>query len=205
MESTEARPRKNNYPANRKPREAVPLAERLAAKINFLGPLPDNRPELGSCWVWIGNVCQHGYGSIRVGTPGLSRGQKRARASMKAHRASYMLHYGSNPVGLDIDHLCRNRACCNPAHLEAVSHKENTMRGQSPSILAHKLGICKRGHQFTPGTKCVECDKIRSAKRRSKPSYKKRMNDWYAANAERMREYRKLYKRERRKKLREQQ
>jgi len=61
-----------------------------------------------------------------------------------AHRAVCELVCGPAPVGSEVDHLCRNRACCNPAHLEVVTLRENRARRN-----AHKR-TCYRGHAFTP-------------------------------------------------------
>lgn len=66
------------------------------------------------------------------------------------HRLAYHLFVGSIPSGLTIDHLCRNRACCNPAHLEAVSMRINTLRGTAPAAVHAAKTHCDRGHQFTP-------------------------------------------------------
>jgi hypothetical protein len=63
---------------------------------------------------------------------------------------SYIAFVGSVGEGLELDHLCRNRSCVNPAHLEAISHKENILRGESFSSINAKRTHCKHGHEFTP-------------------------------------------------------
>lgn len=71
------------------------------------------------CWVWHGSTTLEGYGMFYAGP-----GQRRP-----AHRAVYELLEGPIPDGLEPDHLCRNRACVNPAHIELVTHSENVRRG----------------------------------------------------------------------------
>lgn len=90
-----------------------------------------------SCIKWTGHVCNGGYGRIRVGSV--------VRA---AHRIAYTACVGAIPEGLHLDHLCRNRSCVNPAHLEPVPGRVNYLRGIGfPAVNAAKTH-CLRGHSF---------------------------------------------------------
>jgi hypothetical protein len=89
------------------------------------------------CWEWAGSHMSTGYGNLNHGG-----------RSLLAHRVSYELFVGSIPNGHQIDHLCRNRGCVNPVHLEAVSRRENILRGTSPAAAEARQTHCKRGHPF---------------------------------------------------------
>ena len=92
---------------------------------------------MGGCWVWMG--------AINAVTGGaFNRGDRKT----SAHRFAYETFVGPIPAGLEVDHLCRVRECCNPAHLEVVTHKVNANRGQSPAAIRHRATHCAEGHPF---------------------------------------------------------
>lgn len=76
----------------------------------------------GGCWLWVGTV-DRGYGLLSVDGK-----------TVRAHRYSYETLVGPIPDGLQIDHLCRNRGCVNPAHLEPVTQVENIRRGDAAKL-----------------------------------------------------------------------
>lgn len=81
-----------------------------------------DRGSADECWPWIGSTNQEGYGHIRKGG--------KYSANLGVHRVAYELLVGPIPDGLEIDHLCRNTRCVNPAHLEPVSSMVNAQRGR---------------------------------------------------------------------------
>lgn len=97
--------------------------------------------EATGCWNWTLGLTEGGY----------ARGSGKVRGvSRLAHRLMYAAVHGQIPAGLEIDHLCRNRKCINPEHLEAVTPKVNTARSHSPSGLNARKTHCLNGHPFTP-------------------------------------------------------
>lgn len=119
------------------------------------------------CWL-IRSSESHGvYASVSVNNKG-----------RLAHRLSYELLVGPIPDGHQIDHLCRRPLCVNPAHLEAVTPRENTQRGNGPWALALRTGKCVAGHEFTPentyirpdgrGRACIACRKRHEADYRAR-------------------------------------
>ena len=90
-----------------------------------------------SCWLWTAGITHNGYGKFG------ERGK-----TLRAHRVAYERYIGKIPDGFILDHLCRVRRCVNPNHLEAITHKENTIRGESNNQYKGKTH-CIRGHEFT--------------------------------------------------------
>lgn len=94
------------------------------------------------CWLWTGAANLYSYGVIGNGD--------RSDLVTLVHRAAYEDLVGPIPEGLDLDHLCRNRICCNPDHLEPVTRAENVARGDHAKCWADELETCKRGHPWVP-------------------------------------------------------
>ena len=105
---------------------------RFWAKIDKNGP--------NDCWLWRAAKGGGGYGCFRRGG--------RKDGNIPAHRFIYELLVGPIPKGLTIDHLCRNRLCVNPAHLEAVTHQVNILRGEGLAARNAKATHCIHGHPF---------------------------------------------------------
>ena len=90
------------------------------------------------CWVWQAETWD-GYGYFHL-----------HHHQVKAHRWVYEHMMGPIPAGLELDHLCRNRSCVNPAHLEPVTHRVNVLRGLCPPAVNARKTHCVKGHEYTP-------------------------------------------------------
>lgn len=87
------------------------------------------------CWIWLRSRTLAGYGQWTAG--------------VLAHRVMYEALVGPIPDGLTLDHLCRNRACCNPGHLEPVTMAENLLRGVGPTATNARKTKCVKGHPLS--------------------------------------------------------
>ena len=103
----------------------IPFLERMNSHTSTSDP--------DACWLWGGYRDRYGYGRVR---------------GVLAHRISYTLFVGEIPAGLQLDHLCRNRSCINPRHLEPVTARENTLRGLTGAARNALKTHCPQGHPY---------------------------------------------------------
>ena len=110
-----------------------------------------------TCWLWTGLLDRYGYGRLWLDGK-----------MAKAHRYAYELLVGQIPNGLTLDHLCRVRNCVNPADLEPVTGRENTLRGEGVAATHARRTHCPRGHLFdeantylrpSSGRRCRACQR----------------------------------------------
>jgi hypothetical protein len=133
------------------------LRKRFEAKV-------DKQSSPSGCWLWTASLATNGYGQLSEDVGG-------KRHNHRAHRIAYLLYVGAIPDGFDLDHLCRNRCCVNPAHLEPVTRQENARRGIRGELTTH----CPNGHEYTPENtwlrsnghrQCRACNRERARARR---------------------------------------
>jgi hypothetical protein len=99
----------------------------------------DKVEKTSACWLWLAQRNHRGYGRFWIDG-----------ALRLAHRVAYGAANGPIPKGLQLDHLCRNRACVRPDHLEPVTSRENTLRGEAAPAVNARKSACDKGHPFTP-------------------------------------------------------
>lgn len=121
------------------------------------------RPSSSGCWEWDGAHNTHGYGSVWW-----------EGAMRPVHVLVYEDRVGPVPPGLELDHTCNNKGCCNPDHTEPVTHGENGRRS-SYAERRREATACARGHEFTAentyitkrgGRCCKPCRRINQSKTR---------------------------------------
>ena len=110
------------------PVKARPWRERFWPKVH----------KTESCWLWTGCTVE-GYGRFNL------NGE-----AVPAHLMAYRELVGPIPAGLQIDHLCRNRGCVNPEHMEPVTSRVNVLRGEAFSAIKFRQTHCIHGHAFSP-------------------------------------------------------
>jgi len=156
--------RKSRYgdPLGLAPRPTV--ADRLWARVE----------RTDGCWTWAeGTKTKGGYGLLKVD----------GRMHL-AHRVAYRLLVGEIPDGLELDHLCRNRACVRPDHLEPVTRQENVLRGEGTAAINARKTHCKRGHPLSGENLLIvnrgtarACRTCRSANSRARANSKRKGSD----------------------------
>lgn len=118
------------------------------------------------CWEWIGYRDKDGYGVAKVN-----------RERYRAHRVMYSAFVGDLDPEMVLDHVCRNTSCVNPHHLEQVTTRENTLRGEGPSARNVFVTHCPQGHEYTPentyrdargSRRCISCMREQTREWRSR-------------------------------------
>lgn len=121
------------------------------------------------CWRWTASLKDTGYGQFSRGR--LGEGME------LAHRMAYMLYVGPIPVDMELDHMCRNRWCVNPAHLEPVTKRVNVLRGIGPTAANASRMRCREGHALAGSNvliyrdgkrRCRECNRAWQRARRKR-------------------------------------
>lgn len=112
------------------------------------------------CWKWEGELIWNGYGRMFF-----------AGKRILAHRLSTLLFKGDIPAGYEPDHLCRERSCTNPDHLEVVTRRENIIRGNGAAAINHRKTHCPRGHALGDPAqgkvrRCKICKNLQERRRR---------------------------------------
>lgn len=154
----------------RKERQGSYLGETFDLRVKALAV---DATRVDECWPWPGFVPKDGY--VRVA---IRRADGKA-VTMVAHKRAYNVLVGEVPQGKQLDHLCRNRSCFNPKHLEPVTQRVNVRRGTGNAAKNATKTHCKRGHPLTEGNllssgarrgwrNCCQCIREQDRERRRK-------------------------------------
>jgi len=149
-------------------------AERFAEKINKSGPWSLIKGVPGQCWIWTGVLNEHGYGRFRDDT-----GRR-----IMTHRWAWEQANGPVPDGLVCDHLCRVRACANPDHIEPVTSRVNTLRGETIAAANAAKTACVNGHEYTAETTIVRPNGSRQCRTCHRANSRARNAERYANDPE---------------------
>lgn len=155
--------------------KARPVIERFEEKV---------APGENGCILWTASGNGAGYGAMYI-----AKGKR-----VLAHRWAYEHYVGPIPEGMVLDHLCRNRICVNPAHLEPVTHRTNVLRGVAPTAVNAAKTHCDQGHLFDAENTamdrgkraCRACNRARSkaAYENNREALIEKSRNYYASHRE---------------------
>ncbi len=153
-------------------RRIIPVEQRFWEKVE----------KTKTCWNWTSAFNQKGYGVFNLNGK-----------AVKAHRFAYELLKSKIPKGLTLDHICRNRGCVNPNHLECLTHKENILKGIGLSAINARKTHCDSGHPLTGKNLYFKSGRrfCRECRRNYKPK-------WIKLNPEKVKEHEKRSRAKRR-------
>lgn len=107
--------------------------------------IPSVIVDTNGCWIWTRSHTPQGYGVVSVP----DKTHKKGHRTIGAHRYFFEAFNGPIPPDLETDHLCRVRLCVNPAHMELVTHRENTLRGDTFPARQAARTACPKGHPYS--------------------------------------------------------